>query len=133
MRFNREGGEEEVSIQLTSLIDVVFLLMIFFMVTSSFAVFSKRLDVELPEARAATTEQKQLKYTIEMDARGEIALNSEVMTLDALDRKLHTDAAAGMVKGAVVRADRRLPHGDVVRVLGIVRDSGIREVGIAVR
>lgn len=133
MRFNREGGEEEVSIQLTSLIDVVFLLMIFFMVTSSFAVFSKRLDVELPEARAATTEQKQIKYTIEMDARGEIALNSEVMTLDALDRKLHKDAAAGKVKGAVVRADRRLPHGDVVRVLGIVRDSGIREVGIAVR
>ena len=133
MRFQSDSGEEEVSIQLTSLIDVVFLLLIFFMVTSNFAVFSKRLDVDLPEARAATTEQKQLKYTIEMDATGTIALNGEVIALDALDLKLHEDAAAKKVQGAVVRADRRLPHGDVVRVLGIVRDSGIREVGIAVR
>jgi biopolymer transport protein ExbD len=133
MRFQRDAGEEEVSIQLTSLIDVVFLLLIFFMVTSNFAVFSKRLDVELPEARAATTEQKQLKYTIELDAKGSIALNGEIIALDALDQKLHADAAANKVKGAVVRADRRLPHGDVVRVLGIVRDAGIREVGIAVR
>ena len=67
------------------------------------------------------------------DATGDIALNGEVIALDTLDRKLHEDAAARKVQGAVVRADRRLPHGDVVRVLGIVRDSGIREVGIAVR
>ncbi len=132
MRF-QQGEEEEASIQLTSLIDVVFLLLIFFMLTTTFADFTRRLDIELPEARAATTKEKQLKYTIELDEKGRIALNGEIVTLAALDTTLHRDAAAGKVKGAVLRADRSVTHGNVVRVLGIVRDAGIEEVGIAVR
>jgi biopolymer transport protein ExbD len=133
MRFEQGHDEEEASIQLTSLIDVVFLLLIFFMLTTTFADFTRRLDVQLPEARAAATQEKQLKYTIEMDKEGTIALNGETVTLAELDRKLHRDTAAGKVKGAVLRADRRISHGHVVRVLGIVRDAGIEEVGIAVR
>lgn len=132
MRF-QQSDDEEATIQLTSLIDVVFLLLIFFMLTTTFADFTKRLDIELPEARAAITKEKQLKYTIEMDYQGRIALNGEIVTLQVLDRTLHRDAGAGKVKGAVLRADRSVTHGDVVRVLGIVRDAGIEEVGIAVR
>ncbi len=132
MRFDK-GEEEEATIQLTSLIDVVFLLLIFFMLTTTFADFTRRLDIELPEARAATTKEKQLKYTIELDDNGRIALNGEIVTLAVLDSTLHRDAAAGKVKGAVLRADRSVTHGNVVRVLGIVRDAGIEEVGIAVR
>jgi biopolymer transport protein ExbD len=134
MRFQQGGeGDEDATIQLTSLIDVVFLLLIFFMLTTTFADFTRRLDIELPEARAATTKEKQLKYTIEMDEKGQIALNGDVVTLDQLDQTLHRDAAAGKIKGTVLRADRRVYHGDVVRVLGVVRDAGIEEVGIAVR
>ncbi len=132
MRF-QQGEEEEASIHLTSLIDVVFLLLIFFMLTTTFADFTQRLDIELPEARAALTKEKQLKYTIELDEKGRIALNGEIVTLAVLDTTLHRDAAAGKVKGAVLRADRSVTHGNVVRVLGIVRDAGIEEVGIAVR
>ncbi len=132
MRF-QQGEEEEAAIQLTSLIDVIFLLLIFFMLTTTFADFTRRLDIELPEARAATTKEKQLKYTIELDEKGHIALNGEIVTLAVLDTTLHRDAAAGKVKGAVLRADRSVTHGNVVRVLGIVRDAGIEEVGIAVR
>ncbi len=134
MRFQQGGGDDDdVSIPLTSLIDVVFLLLIFFMVTTSFAEFTRRLYIELPEARAAMTEEKQLKYTIELDENAQIALNGEAVTLDELDRTLHQDAGAGKIKGAVLRADRRIDHGNVVRVLGVVRDAGIEEVGIAVR
>jgi len=133
MRFQQGGDDDDASIQLTSLIDVVFLLLIFFMLTTTFADFTRRLDIELPEARAAATEEKQLKYTIELDENAQIALNGEVVTLEELDRTLQRDAAAGKIKGAVLRADRRIDHGHVVSVLGIVRDAGIEEVGIAVR
>lgn len=133
MRFQQSTDEDDASIQLTSLIDVIFLLLIFFMITTTFADFTSRLDIELPEARSATTEEKQLKYTIELDEEGQIALNGEIVTVVELDRTLHADAEAGKVKGAVLRADRHLEHGDVVRILGIVRDAGIAEVGIAVR
>lgn len=132
MRFQKDE-EEDASIQLTSLIDVIFLLLIFFMLTTTFADFTQRLDIELPEARAATTKEKQLKYTIELDEKGRIALNGKIVTLAVLDTTLHRDTAAGKVKGAVLRADRSVTHGEVVRVLGIVRDAGIEEVGIAVR
>ena len=81
MQFN-EPDEEQVSISLTSLIDVVFLLLIFFMVTSSFVDFQRKLDIQLPEAKAADREQKERKpIQIEMDKGGRITFNGDVVTL----------------------------------------------------
>ena len=51
MRFSHLKEEEDYSLQLTSLIDVVFLLLIFFMVSTTFVDFTRRLDIQLPEAK----------------------------------------------------------------------------------
>lgn len=53
MRFNHIKEEEDYSLQLTSLIDVVFLLLIFFMVSTTFVDFTRRLDIQLPESKKA--------------------------------------------------------------------------------
>ncbi|MBI2359161.1 MAG: biopolymer transporter ExbD [Deltaproteobacteria bacterium] len=131
MQFQKEA-EEEIGISLTSLIDVIFLLLIFFMVTTTIIEPSRRLDLQLPEAKAASSETKSVPVTIEMGQRGEISLNGEKVDLRTLEARL-VGLGAGGKKTAMVRADRRLDYGRVVEVLGICRASGLHDIAIAVR
>lgn len=131
MQFQKEA-EEEMGISLTSLIDVIFLLLIFFMVTTTIIEPSRRLDLQLPEAKAASSETKSVPVTIEMGQRGEISLNGEKVDLRTLEARL-VGLGAGGKKTAMVRADRRLDYGRVVEVLGICRASGLHDIAIAVR
>jgi len=132
MQFTERRDEEpEVRIP-TSLIDVIFLLLIFFMMTYTFPdIYKRKLDIKLPKAKAADVEQAAKKLVIEMDARGRIALNGEEVTLALLEKRLKSPEAQGRM--AVIRADERLSHGAVTQVLGICRDAGIVDVAIAVR
>ena len=131
MQFLKES-EEDVGISLTSLIDVIFLLLIFFMVTTTIIDPSRRLDIQLPEAKAASAESKSTPVTIEINQRGDIVVNAEKVDLAALEARLKALGSEGR-KTALVRADRRLNYGRVVAVLGICRASGFQDIGVAVR
>ncbi|MFQ5850509.1 MAG: ExbD/TolR family protein [Candidatus Binatia bacterium] len=132
MQFLKEA-DEEIGISLTSLIDVIFLLLIFFMVTTTLIDPSRRLDIQLPEAKAASPEAKSIPVTIELGARGKILLNGKRVTLNSLESRLRALGGGRTKKTAIVRADRRLDYGRVVRVLGICRASGFYDIGIAVK
>jgi len=131
MQFLKES-EEEAGISLTSLIDVIFLLLIFFMVTTTIIDPSRRLDIQLPQAKAASAESQSTPVTIEVGQRGEITVNGEKVDLPGLETRLRAMGRNGR-KSALVRADRRLDYGRVVAVLGICRASGLQDIGIAVR
>lgn len=131
MTFSRET-EEEPGLSLTSLIDVIFLLLIFFMVTTTLIDPTKKLELNLPEAKAASQEIKT-PATIEMDAKGRMTLNGENVTFNDLENRLVSLAEKHTKKTAVVRADKDLDYGDVVRVLGICRASGFTDINIAVK
>jgi len=131
MQFLKEA-DEEVGITLTSLIDVIFLLLIFFMVTTTLIEPFRRLDIQLPEAKAATAETKSIPVTIEIGEKGEISLNGERVDGSALEARLKA-MEKELKRTAIVRADRRLDYGRVVGVLGICRASGFRDIGIAVK
>jgi len=133
MQFgDTELEEAEVKVP-TSLIDVIFLLLIFFMVTYSLPdIYRKKLDIQLPHSKAADPQEKERKrIQIEMDREGRIALNGDAMSLTALETKLKQPEVRGV--SAVIRADRRLSHGDVTHVLGLCRDAGITDIAIAVK
>ena len=132
MQFLKEA-EEEVGIGLTSLIDVIFLLLIFFMVTTTLIDPSKKLDIQLPEAKAAAPDTKSIPVTIELGPRGKILLNGKRVNLKTLESRLKALGGGSQKKTAIVRADRRLDYGQVVRVLGICRASGFYDLGIAVK
>lgn len=132
MTFSPEPGED-VTITLTSLIDVVFLLLIFFMVTYSFPDFyRKKLDVRLPEARAAdVSPARPQRWVVEIDAAGRIALDGREVSPADLETRLRGRGPA--VTALVIRADERVSHGRVTAVLGIARATGVTDVAIAVR
>jgi len=132
MQFLKES-EEEAVIGLTPLIDVIFLLLIFFMVTTTIIKPSKRLDIQLPEAKAASAKTESIPVRIELKRSGELYLNGKRVNLKTLETRLRELGKEGGKKTAIVRADRRLDYGRVVRILGICRASGYSDIGIAVK
>jgi biopolymer transport protein ExbD len=132
MRFRKEA-EEDYSLDLTPLVDVIFLLLIFFMVSTAFIDFTRRLDIQLPEAKAAQVVEKVKSFVIEMGVDKKIHLNGVLVTMESLEAKIKSAMKTAARGSAIIKADKRLPYGNVVKVLGIVKDAKIRDIGIAVQ
>lgn len=132
MRF-RSGGEEDFNLQLTSLIDVVFLLLIFFMVSTAFIDFSRRMDIQLPESKASQIVEEVRGYLLEVGVERRITLNGRDITLKELEKELMRTKGQGIRRTMTIKADKRLDYGFVVRLMGICLAAGIRDISVAVK
>ncbi len=133
MRF-RSDAEEDYSLQLTSLIDVVFLLLIFFMVSTSFVDFTRRLDIELPEAKSSAEVVEKKSFLIEVGMEKRISLNGKTVLLDDLERKLKAGVESGKFKPSLtIKADKRLDYGYVIKVMGLISGADIRDISLATK
>ncbi len=113
-------------INVTSLVDVTLVLLIIFMITSP--LMQMGLRVNLPKATAKAIETKE-NITITIQKDGTVTLDSKTLPLGALSRELEKAAGAGK-KGVLIRADKAIPYGAVVKVLDIARKSGISRIGL---
>jgi biopolymer transport protein ExbD len=93
---------------LTPMIDVVFLLLIFFLVESRFASEERSMPIELPNASAAVPmTQKPREIIVEIDRKGEFLLNRQVVTLEVLESTIRQAIADNpTTQGVIIRADR---------------------------
>ena len=124
--------DEEPGLGLTPLVDVVLLLLIFYIVTTSFV--DREIELRLPDSQASAVPLEKRKLTVEIGREpGQLALDGETLDPKSLDLRIGRAARAGAVAAVEVRADHLAVHGRVVEVLGIVKKHGIDEVGIAVR
>lgn len=131
----RPRRAEEPDVSLTPLIDVVFLLLIFFMVTTTFRKEGE-FDVELPEASNTSVAEKENSLTIAIDAAGFYHVDERRLP----DRRLATlssaiESAVGALGGdlslpLLIRADGQTPHQAVVRVLDAASQLGLKNVGV---
>lgn len=116
------------------MIDVIFLLLIFFMVSTSFIDFFRRMDISLPEAKASLSANKLKNYIIEIGLDKKIMLNNVNVNFETLEKKLtENEDGLDMNKSAIIRADKRLDYGLIVKVMGIVNASKITDLSIAVK
>ncbi|MEE4204086.1 MAG: biopolymer transporter ExbD [Halieaceae bacterium] len=130
MKFRRQR-RDELSINLTPLIDVVFLLLIFFMVSTSFTTRTQ-LAVNLPEAEGvASREVSQLELTI--DEAGVFRLNDEVVPSDSEGLRSALRAAAGDQRDLpmTIAADSATAHQYVVTALDVASKLGFKQLTIA--
>ena len=133
MLFRKEG-EEDFSLDLTPMIDVVFLLLIFFMVSTSFLDFSHRMDISLPEAKASVTSDNLKSYVIEIGLNKKIFLNGTEVDFNTLEKSLKEEKEGlEMKKAVLIRADEKLDYGLVVKIMGIVSVAEITDLSIAVK
>jgi biopolymer transport protein ExbD len=126
-------AENEADIPLTSLIDVVFLLLIFFLVATTFT--RKELDqkVQLPRSEAgekAVAAPENLIVNIRED--GALVVNGRRLDEDGLRHELREWRAAHPDRPAAVRGDARVPYQAVMRVLGVCKAEGVVQVDLPV-
>jgi biopolymer transport protein ExbD len=129
----RQRREEEVSITLTPLIDVVFLLLIFFMVSTTFDKTSE-LKIDLPEASAEPVETPPRVLEVVVNARGTYFINGQEVkgnTVDALLRVLVKTVGDERDMPVILRADATTPHQAVVRAMDAVSQLGMNRLSIA--
>ncbi len=120
---------EERGIDMTPMIDCVFQLLIFFMVTTVFAVQSG-LKVDLPQAATSDAPpEKDLSITI--SEKGEMDLNGTPVTLDNLEEQLRIQKDIFGSKVLIIKADNKTPHGLVVDVMDAAKIVGIDQLAIA--
>jgi biopolymer transport protein ExbD len=113
--------------------DIVFLLLIFFMVSTTFVDFSKRLDLQLPDTQAAEVVREAQQHVIELGREGTLRLDGQVVPLENLTQQLQQRAQSARQRSVIIRADKRLPYGRVIDILGHVRQANIRDIAVAVR
>jgi biopolymer transport protein ExbD len=132
MRFRPKSEEEDYSLNLPSMTDIIFLLLIFFMVATGLKDSTRRLDVQLPEARSGETAEAR-PLTIEMAADGALSFNGELVTPEQLEQHLQPAEGSEGPRSVVIKADKRLAYGQVIDVMGWCQAAGIVEIAVAVK
>lgn len=124
---------DNIDLNLTPLIDVVFLLLIFFMVSTTFDQQSK-LKIDLPEASASKSEQQPDAVVIAIDARGRYFINDRQLVnsqLDTLKAALLKTVGDKRDTPLVLRADAKTPHRSVVTAMDAAAQLGLTRLSIA--
>lgn len=134
MNFGRKGGArrgDSDKIDLTPMIDVVFQLLIFFMVSTTFIV-TPGLKLNLPEASNADTVEQTQDLTIELKADNTLYLNKSRVDLQNLESDLKS-LAAGKDPTLIIKADGNVSHSSVVEIMDVARKVGLKKLAIATK
>jgi biopolymer transport protein ExbD len=131
MRFRTEN-EENFSLDLTPLVDVVFLLLIFFMVSTVFVDFKRQMDISLPSSKSSSSSETLEPIKVELTVDKQVFLNGENIKIEELELAL-SKISITKKKSAIIRADKNLPYGNVIKVMGILQAVQILDIGVAVK
>ena len=132
MRFIRGRKEDEPRLGIAPLIDIVFLLLIFFMVTSHFDLASG-VRLQLPEMSSRLSEEPAQEITVIIDRSGDTYLEGEKITGDDLEERLRQAVQEQGLERIILQADKESLHGSVLGVIDLARSAGVRSVIIAAR
>ena len=126
--LSRDG--EEIKLNLTPMIDAVFLLLIFFMVTTVFT-HAQQLVIELP--RAVNFDRlKERKLNVSISAAGELEINGRLLAMGELRQLLDEEKRRAGATSLIVKADAKTQHGFVLDVMEIANAVGVERVSVQI-
>jgi len=130
MNFQRGQSRDEPEINLIALIDVLLVILIFLMVTTSYAKFSE-LQINLPEAGGETTSSQVKPIQITVDSSEHYAINNQGIPftgIPALAAALKSEAGSQTDPTIVINADAKAPHQSVINVMEAARQAGFGRI-----
>ena len=127
-RLERSPGPQPMSeINVTPLVDVMLVLVVIFIITAPLLASSIRLD--LPHTDAARPNDAPRFVTVVLDKAGGTFLDDKPLTVDQLAQRLADAARANPEMEVQLRADRTVPYGRVVEVMGAAQKAGLNRIG----
>lgn len=121
--------EEDAQIDMTPMLDVVFIMLIFFIVTASF-VKESGIDVNRPEA-ATAVQKDRANILIAISAKGEIWINKRQVDARAVQANIARLYAENPQGSVVIQADRKATTDTLIKVMDAARAAGVYDVSIA--
>jgi biopolymer transport protein ExbD len=135
IEFRRRKKHNVIDLNVTSLVDVLFLLLIFFTLTSTFK-RAGELDLQLPESTTAgptaSAGPGQQPVALVLTEQGTLLLDGAPTSFEALPPKLRALREREPDRQVLIEAEKDVGHGEVVRLLDAVRTAGFTGVGIGV-
>lgn len=124
--------KERPQIVVTNLIDVILLLVFFFMITSSFAKDKQKLPIQLPQASTGVAIEENV-VTITMNKEARVFWGNEEVTLPTLDGKLRSILEKSPDVSIIVEADESVDYGKIMGILDIVKGAGGTNIGLSAK
>ena len=131
MKFKRQRVDDG-GVNLTPLIDVVFLLLIFFMVSTTFTKES-RLNLELPSAQGETSLQESVVLEVVVDASGHYRVNERALALHTVEALMKAMADAAQYNSdipVIITADAKSPHQSVITAMDAAGRLGFAKLSL---
>jgi biopolymer transport protein ExbD len=128
------NSAEEPTLNLTPMIDIVFLLIIFFMVGTKFTEIEQELEVSIPQiASGATIVTESQQCVIAVFHDGRVSVDDDVMEIHELESNLNQRVSGGAELHVIIRGDAEGAFQNVANVLSACRRAGVDDLGISVR
>ncbi|HDG97292.1 MAG: hypothetical protein DRG71_00535 [Deltaproteobacteria bacterium] len=131
MKFGK-AREEEPRLGIAPLVDIVFLLLIFFMLTSHFEIASG-VRIQLPKVAQKVYDNQETKVTVLIDRTGKIYFRGKKLSLKELKNRMEKVVEQNGIVHLILQADQDARHGRVVDVMDIAKSAGVRSIIIAAR
>ena len=130
-RLERTTGPRPMSeINMTPLIDVMLVLLVIFMITAPLMTSSLKLD--LPKAEAGAPADEPTAITIAIDAQGRLYFGDQPISRETLEQRVRDAAHRQPPPDVQLRADRRVPYGEVAELIALLQQSGLTRIGFVV-
>ncbi len=128
MLIRADENQPTATIELTPIIDMVFLLLIFFLVATTFHQIEREMQIALPAASSAGPISGALReIIINVDQEGNMIVNGRTVDAEQLRGLVVTAVAANPQQKVTLRGDRTTAYANIVRVLDICKGAGIQE------
>ncbi len=129
MKLRRRHGQTVTLIDFAPMTDMVFQVLLFFILSSSFIV-EPGIKVNLPKSQTSEL-QVQQKLMITIDSNHQIFVEQKVVPLEELEQRIKILLPYYKDKTVIIRADKSVPHGLVVEVMDIAKLAGVERLAIA--
>jgi len=124
------SAKKKPRIEIIPMIDTMFFLLVFFMIATLSMTLQHGMPISLPTAESSTdTIADHISLTLTQE--GTLYYNKEAITLQELDRRLANLRQTSPNPSLLINADERVPHGRVIKVMDLIRLSGITSMSIA--
>ncbi|MCH7792017.1 MAG: biopolymer transporter ExbD [Planctomycetes bacterium] len=128
MLLKNKSAPASPTLEMTPIIDMVFLLLIFFLVSTTFHQTEREMQIALPEAVSAGPISISLReIIINVGADGEIIVSGRTISTDDLRVLIHEAVAANPDQKVTVRGDRNTPYANIINVLDVCKGAGLQE------
>ncbi len=118
-------------INIVPMIDVIFAILTFFIMSTLFLTRSEGLPVNLPKAATAKQQQVSTKVTVTVDEKGQVSLNRQPITINDLTKQVQTLVGSNSEALVIINADAKVGHGQVVEVMDKLRQVKGAKLAIA--